>query len=115
MLKLNLKREDYWLDLGYGVSVMVLPPSTALIMAARTVAARSLFEDEPIGARTARFLTELAQTAFLEWKGVYTENGEPADFTDENVHALMELWPIADAFERLYLAPSLLLDQEKNG
>jgi hypothetical protein len=27
----------------------------------------------------------------------------------------MDLWPIAEAFERLYFAPALLLDEEKNG
>jgi len=27
---------------------------------------------------------------------------------------LLDLWPIAEAFERLYLGPALLLDDEKN-
>jgi hypothetical protein len=40
MIKLDLKREDYWLDLGYGVRVKVHPASTALVMAARVSALR---------------------------------------------------------------------------
>jgi hypothetical protein len=31
------------------------------------------------------------------------------------VEALMDLWPMAQAFESQYFAPALLLDQEKNG
>jgi hypothetical protein len=116
MIKLALKREDYWLDLGYDVRVNVAPLSTALVMAARSAAAAKIQStDEAVGTRAAGFLTELAQVAFIAWEGVCDENGEPAAFTDENVHALMQLWPIADAFERLYLPPSLLLEQEKNG
>ena len=30
------------------------------------------------------------------------------------IDALLDLWPIAEAFERLYLGPALLLDAEKN-
>ena len=35
--------------------------------------------------------------------------------TPEGIDALLDLWPIAEAFERLYLGPALLLDAEKNG
>jgi len=35
--------------------------------------------------------------------------------TPEGIEALLDLWPMAEAFERLYLAPALLLDDEKNG
>jgi hypothetical protein len=41
--------------------------------------------------------------------------GKPAAVTSEGVEALMDLWPIADAFERQYLGPALLLEGEKNG
>ena len=34
MLKLNLKREPYWLDLVQGVRIKVKPATTALVMAA---------------------------------------------------------------------------------
>lgn len=115
MLKLDLKREEYWLDLGHGVKVSVLPLSTALVMSARTEAAKSPFTDESEGMRAARFIRELALRSLLDWEGVYDEKGELAKFEDDNIYALMDLWPIADAFERLYLGPSLILEQEKNG
>ena len=40
--------------------------------------------------------------------------GKPAAGNGEGVAALMELWPLAEAFERKYLAPLYALDAEKN-
>ncbi len=113
MIKLDLKREDYWLDLGYGVRVKVHPASTALVMAARVSALKADTEDA--GGRSAALIKKLATLAITEWEGVADDEGNPASVTNEGVEALMDLWPIADAFERLYLSPTLLLEQEKNG
>ena len=41
MIRLDLKREPHWLDLGHGVRVHVRPCTTALMMAARAEAQRS--------------------------------------------------------------------------
>ena len=38
MLKLNLKREPYWLDLVQGVRIKVKPATTALVMARHAAA-----------------------------------------------------------------------------
>lgn len=35
MLRLNLSNEAQWLDLGHGVEILVVPMTTALMMAAR--------------------------------------------------------------------------------
>jgi hypothetical protein len=35
--------------------------------------------------------------------------------TPASIDALMDLSPVASAFENAYLAPVLLLDEEKNG
>jgi hypothetical protein len=40
MIRLDLKREPYWLDLGHGVRLHVRPCTTALMMAARAEAQR---------------------------------------------------------------------------
>lgn len=112
MITLNLKREDYWLDLPQGVRLFVRPATTALVMAARIEA---LKETDPDPAkRSTVLLKKLAQLAVLGWEGVGDEAGNPIDVTPEGVEALMDLWPIAESFERLYLAPALILDQEKN-
>jgi len=110
MIRLNLKKEPYWLELGYGVKIKVRPATTALIMAARQEASRQ----EKSESRTAALLTHLAKLSILEWEGVGDDKGEETDVTPENIEALMDLWPIAETFERDYLAPMLLLDAEKN-
>ena len=65
-------------------------------------------------ARTRRSSRRLARLAILEWEGVGDAEGKPMPVTPEGVDALIDLWPMADAFERLYLGPALLLDDEKN-
>ena len=71
-------------------------------------------EENAVGARTAALLAALARFAAIEWEGVGDTDGNPAPLTPEGVEALLALWPMADAFERVYLAPALLLDSEKN-
>ena len=49
-----------------------------------------------------------------EPRGVGDAVGEPVPLTPEGIDALFDLWPMAEAFERLYLGPALLLDDENN-
>ncbi len=119
MIRLDLKREPHWLDLGHGVRVHVRPCTTALMMAARAEAQRSvpLSANEAqagAGERTAALVKALGRLAIEAWEGVAGEDGEPAPVAADNVDALLDLWPMAEAFERLYLGPALLLDEEKN-
>ncbi len=116
MLKHKLKREPYWLDLVQGVRIKVKPATTALVMAARHAAALIDGKDHTAaGERTATLITELAKAAILAWEGVGDDKGKAAAVTPDGIAALMELWPVADAFEREYLAALYLLDAEKNG
>ena len=117
MLRLDLKREPYWLDLGHGVRLHVRPCSTALVMAARAAVARTAppQDEQAAGTLTAVFIKTLAQLAVDQWEGVGDADGELAAISPQGVEALMDLWPIADAFERQYLGPALLLEEEKNG
>lgn len=115
MIRLDLKREPYWLDLGHGVCVNVRPATTALVMAARVIALKENDEGADAGTRSATLIKKLAELAIIGWDGVGDSEDHLAEVTPDAVSALMDLWPIADAFERLYLAPTLILDQEKNG
>jgi len=112
MIRLDLKREPYWLDLGHGVRVQVRPATTALVMAARVTALK--VETEDTGARSAALIKKLAEMAIIAWEGIGDGEDNLAEVTPEAIAALMDLWPIADAFERLYLGPTLILEQEKN-
>jgi hypothetical protein len=118
MLRLDLKREPYWLDLGHGVRLHVRPCTTALVMAARAAVARGANaqpDEQAAGTLTAAFVKTLARLSVDAWEGVGDAGGKPTVVTPEGVEALMDLWPIADAFERQYLGPALLLEEEKNG
>ncbi len=112
MITLNLKREDYWLDLPHGIRLFLRPATTALVMAARIEALKETDPDPAL--RGTVLLKKLAQLAVIGWEGIGDDAGNPVDVTPEGVEALMDLWPIAEAFERLYLTPALLLEQEKN-
>jgi hypothetical protein len=120
MLRLDLEREPRWLDLGHGVRVHVRPGTTALVMAARAAArdagGASDVDDDPsaAGRRSAGLLKALGRLAVDAWEGVGDAEGRPAAVTPEGIDALLDLWPIAEALERLYLGPALLLDLEKN-
>ncbi len=118
MIRLDLKREPHWLDLGHGVRLHVRPCTTALMMAARAetqrAASASASDSEAAGIRTAALIKALARLAVFDWQGVGDAAGSAVPVTPENVDALMDLWPIASAFESAYLGPAMLLDAEKN-
>jgi hypothetical protein len=119
MIRLDLKREPYWLDLAHGVRLHVRPCTTALMMAARAEVQRaaisSASDSEAAGIRSAALIKALARLAVLGWEGIGDATGSAAPVTLESVDALIDLWPIASAFESAYLGPALLLDEEKNG
>ena len=125
MIRLDLKREPHWLDVGHGVRLHVKPCTSAIMLAARSGAAREgmpvpdsegppLAPEEIIGARASAFMKALARLVIIGWEGVGDADGKSAAVSPEGIEALLDLWPIADAFERQYLGPALLLAQEKN-
>jgi hypothetical protein len=117
-IRLDLKREPHWLDLGHGVRLHVRPCTTALMMAARAEVQRfpvpAMNDAQAAGERTAALVKALGRLGIQDWQGVDDADGEAAPLTQEGVDALLDLWPMAEAFERLYLGPVLLLDDEKN-
>ena len=110
MIRLDLKRAPYWLDVADGLRLQVRPATSALIMGARVAA----LKEDGVERGTA-LLRQLALLAILDWEGVGDEDGNKAEVNPDTILALMDLWPVAEAFERLYLLPALVLDQEKNG
>jgi hypothetical protein len=88
------------------------------MMAARAEVQRASLppqnESEAAGERTAALVKALGRMTILDWEGVGDAAGEPVPVTLDGADALLDLWPMAEAFERLYLGPALLLDDEKN-
>lgn len=124
MLKLNLQKEPYWLDLTSKVRVRVKPLTNALMSAAqnsvireanRLHEANNLPKDESIklGLSESLLIKALARNAILEWEGVLTADGtKTAQVTSENINELMDIWFIAQDFWKKYMQPLGLLEQE---
>jgi hypothetical protein len=115
MLTLNLAREPVWLDLGHGLRLRVAPLTTALMMAARAdPAVEALPGNTGQEALALAMAQAVARLAVLDWEGVGDAEGNPLPVTPEAVTALLDLWPVFEAFQLAYLAKGLVLEQEKN-
>ena len=119
MLRLNLSTEPHWLDLGHGVRLLVEPLTTAIMLAARSdpaiVAAAADAENSASNDDLARIVAKaVARIVMKDWDGVGDEDGKPLPLTPEGIDALLEIWPIFEAFQTKYIAGALILDAEKN-
>ena len=115
MLTLDLTNAPFWCELVPGVRVKLRPLTTALMVAARSDPA---IADLPKEARTEEaalaMAKALARTAILDWEGVGDAEGAPLVVSPEAIDALLDIWPIFEAFQTVYVAKGLLLDAEKN-
>jgi hypothetical protein len=119
MLRLNLCTERRWIDLGHGVRLLVEPLTTAIMLAARSdptiVAAAGNAEGSTSNDDLARIVAKaVARIVVKDWEGVGDEDGKPMPISHDGIDALLELWPIFEAFQTKYIAGALILDAEKN-
>ena len=118
MIRLDLKREPYWLDLANGVRVLVRPPTMAMILEARRETARAvqagLVEPDDGPGRAQVFTQALGREAILEWDGVGDADDRLAAVTPAGIEALLELPVMGLAFDARYTAPALRVEAEKN-
>jgi hypothetical protein len=56
----------------------------------------------------------VARIVVKDWEGIGDEDGNPLPLTPDGIDALLELWPIFEAFQTKYIAGALILEQEKN-
>jgi hypothetical protein len=111
--------EPRWLDLGHGVRLLVEPLTTAVMLAARSdpaiVAAATDAEGSASNDDLARIVAKaVARIVVKDWEGVGDDEGNPLPVTPEGIDALLEIWPIFEAFQTRYIAGALILDAEKN-
>ena len=115
MIRLNLTATPQWLDLAPGLRLLVGPLTTSLMVSAR---ADMAIESLPKSATTEELALAMAKAvarrAILEWEGVGDDKGDPAPVTPEGIDALLEIWPVFEAFQTSYVAKGLILDSEKN-
>ena len=123
MLQLNLSMDPQWLDLGHGVQILVEPMTTALMMAARKVAQSQIELPDTLEIEAEEFDTDgialamakaVACIAIKDWSGVGDAKGDPVPVSSEGINALLDIWPLFEAFQTKYVNSGFLLDAEKN-
>ena len=115
MIRLNLTATPEWLDLAPGLRLLVGPLTTALMVSARADLA---VETLSVGATQEEMALAMAKSvarrAVLDWEGVGDDAGNIIPVSPEGIDALLEIWPVFEAFQAQYVARGLMLDQEKN-
>lgn len=115
MIRLNLTATPEWLELAPGLRLLVGPLTTALMVSARADLA---VETPPEGASQEELALVMAKAvarrAVLDWEGVGDDAGNIIPVTPEGIDALLEIWPVFEAFQTTYVARGLILDAEKN-
>ncbi len=115
MLKLDFKNEPDWLDLGHGVRVFLAPLTTAMMVAARSDPSIVVLPEGATDEESALvFAKALARNTVTDWEGVGDADGNVIPVSPEGVDALLDVWPLFEAFHTEYVAKGLALDQEKN-
>ena len=116
MLRLNLTATPEWLTLAPGLRLQLAPLSTAIMLSARAdIAAADLPADASIDDLAVIGAKAIARRAVLDWEGVGDADGNPVQVTPEGIDALLEIWPVFEAFQVKYVGNGMLLEQEKNG
>ena len=115
MIRLNLTATPQWLDLAPGLRLLVGPLTTALMVSARAdMAIESLSDTATTEELALAMAKAVARRAILEWEGVGNADGDPVPVSPEGIDALLEIWPVFEAFQTSYVAKGLILDAEKN-
>ncbi len=115
MIRLHLTATPEWLHLAPGLRLLVGPLTTALMVSARAdPAIESLPEGASQEALALAMAKAVARRAVLDWEGVGDDAGNIVPVTPEGIDALLEIWPVFEAFQTMYVAKGLILDAEKN-
>ena len=115
MIRLDLSSAPQWLDLGAGLRLHVLPVTTAVMVAARNDhAVEALPEGASKEEQALVMARAVARRVVTGWEGVGDASGNPVPVTPEGIDALLDIWPVFEAFQTRCLAPHLMLEQEKN-
>ena len=115
MIRLNMSTEPHWIDLLPGLMIRVAPITTSIMAAARSdVSLDRLDPDAPKEMLAVAMAQAVARMVITEWSGVGDAEGIDLPVTPEGIDALLNIWPVFEAFQEKALGPHLVLDAEKN-
>ena len=115
MIRLNLTAAPSWLTLAPGLRINVVPLTTALMVSARAAPSIEALPDTATQEELALAMAKaVARRAVLDWDGVGDDAGNIVQVSLEGIDALLEIWPVFEAFQTQYVAKGLILDAEKN-
>ncbi|MGP9791786.1 hypothetical protein [Roseinatronobacter sp. NSM] len=115
MLTLDLTNAPRWHDLAPGVRVQLRPLTTALMVSTRAdPEVEAVPENASDEERAMAFAKALARRAVLAWEGIGDADGNVINPSPEAIDALLDIWPIFEAFQLSYVSKGLMLEQEKN-
>jgi len=115
MLKLNLSKEPVWFELAPGIRIQCIALTTSVMIRARAdPAVQAVPDDASDEDRGIVFAQALSRIVILDWEGIGDEEGEPVGVSPETIDALLEIWPIFEAFQEKVVSKALLLESEKN-
>ena len=115
MIRLNLTAAPAWLTLAPGLRLQVAPLTTALMISARADPAIEGMPDAATQEELALAMAKaVARRAVRDWEGVGDDAGDAVPVSPEGINALLEIWPVFEAFQTQYVAKGLILDAEKN-
>ena len=116
MIRLNMTTDARWVDLLPGLRLVVWPVTTTIMAAARADAALDDLDDNsPREMLAVTMAQAVARRIVVDWTGVGDGDGNPLPVTPEGIDALLNIWPVFEAFQEKVLGPYLVLDAEKNG
>ncbi|TJZ89692.1 hypothetical protein FA743_17950 [Paracoccus gahaiensis] len=115
MIRLNLTVGPQWLELAPGLHLQVAPLTTALMVSVRADPAIEELTDNASQEEMALIMAKaVARRAVLDWEGVGDDAGDAIPVSPEGIDALLNIWPVFEAFQTQYVARGLMLDAEKN-
>jgi hypothetical protein len=115
MLRLDLSNAPHWLELTPDLRVHLTPLTTALMVAARNDdVVTTLPEEASDENRALVFAKAIARIAILDWEGVGDVDGHTIPVSPEGIDALLDIYPVFEAFQLRYVSKGLLMDAEKN-
>ncbi|MDO5704263.1 MAG: hypothetical protein Q4G49_04205 [Paracoccus sp. (in: a-proteobacteria)] len=115
MIRLNLSAEPRWIDLLPGLRLQTAPVTTAIMASARADSSLdSLDQNAPKEVLAVAMAKAVARRIVTDWEGVGDDGGNAVAVTPEGIDALLDVWPVFEAFQAQVLGPHLVLDAEKN-